>query len=92
MVGRFIGAAVIRRLNPGSVLAFNAFAACALLATAMVTHGHLATWAVLAVGLCNSIMFPTIFSLGVIHLGSHTSRGAGLLCVAIVGGAIVPVM
>ena len=49
-------------------------------------------YALLAVGLCNSIMFPTIFSLGLDGLGSKTPEGSGLLCMAIVGGAILPVI
>lgn len=90
MVGRFIGAAVMQKIAPGKVLAFNAVAACVLVAVAMMASGSIAMWAILAVGLCNSIMFPTIFSLAVSGLGSHTSQGSGILCLAIVGGAVVP--
>jgi FHS family L-fucose permease-like MFS transporter len=49
-------------------------------------------WSVLAIGLCNSIMFPTIFALALAGLGRHTGEGSGMLCMAIVGGAIVPVV
>ena len=90
MVGRFIGAAVMRYLPAGRVLAFNAVMACILVAIAMTASGKLAMVAILAVGLCNSIMFPTIFSLALRGLGEHTSQGSGILCMAIVGGAIVP--
>ena len=66
--------------------------AIALVIVSMFSEGHLAMWAIIAVGLCNSILFPTIFSLSVRELGDQTSVGSGLLCVAIVGGAIVPVI
>ena len=92
MVGRFIGAAVMQKVAAGKVLAFNAVSACVLIGIAIMTSGHLAMWAILLVGLCNSIMFPTIFSLSIAQLGKHTSQGSGILCLAIVGGAIVPVI
>lgn len=92
MVGRFIGAAVLRYVKPGTVLAFNAAAAIALLILAMTVGGKVAMWAVLAIGLFNSIMFPTIFTLAIAKLGRDTGEGSGVLCVAIVGGAIVPVV
>ena len=92
MVGRFIGAFTTRMFAPGRVLAFHAIAAVILVATSMLSSGSLAMWSILAVGLCNSIMFPTIFSLGVSGLGQHTSQGSGFLCMAIVGGALLPVL
>lgn len=92
MVGRFIGAAVLRKVKPGYVLAFNAACVILLLIIAMSAAGQVAMWAVLAVGLFNSIMFPTIFTLGVARLGRHTGEGSGVLCMAIVGGAIIPVV
>lgn len=92
MLGRFIGAAVMRVLRPGSVLAFNAVMAALLVSVAVFGSGRLAMWSLLAVGLCNSIMFPTIFSLALAGLGRHTGQGSGILCAAIVGGAIVPVL
>jgi FHS family L-fucose permease-like MFS transporter len=92
MVGRFIGALVLRKIKPGYVLAFNAACAIALLLIAIGMAGKTAMWAVLAIGLFNSIMFPTIFTLGVAKLGRHTGEGSGVLCMAIVGGAIVPVI
>jgi FHS family L-fucose permease-like MFS transporter len=82
---------VLRYLRPSTVLAFNSFAAASLLAIAMITAGHMAMWAVLAIGLFNSIMFPTIFTLAIEGLGRRTAEGSGVLCTAIVGGAIVPV-
>lgn len=92
MVGRFIGAAVLRRVRPGVVLACNASCAIVLLIIAMSSAGRVAMWAVLGIGLFNSIMFPTIFTLGLARLGRHTGEGSGVLCMAIVGGAIVPVV
>lgn len=92
MVGRFIGAAVMQKLNPGRVLAFNAIMAVLLLAITILSSGKLAMWSLLLVGLCNSIMFPTIFSLAIQGLKQYTSQGSGILCLAIVGGAILPLL
>lgn len=92
MAGRFIGAAVMQKLDAGKVLGFNALLAVLLITLAMLSSGALAMWALLLVGLCNSIMFPTIFSLALNGLGKHTSQGAGILCLAIVGGAILPLL
>jgi FHS family L-fucose permease-like MFS transporter len=90
MVGRFIGFAVMRFVRPGKALAFNAAVSIALVMVAIFGHGHAAMWAILAVGLCNSIMFPTIFSMAIYRLGKLTGQASGILCMAIVGGAIVP--
>lgn len=90
MVGRFIGSAVMQKVSGGTVLAFNALAAVVLILVAVFASGSLAMWAILAVGLCNSVMFPTIFSLAVTGLGRHTSQGSSILCMAIVGGALIP--
>ncbi len=92
MVGRFIGSAVQRKIKPGTVLAFNAVAASLLVVTSMLSFGYLAMWSILLVGLFNSIMFPTIFTLAINGLGKHTGQGSGILCMAIVGGAIIPVI
>ncbi|CAH0315980.1 L-fucose-proton symporter [Massilia sp. Bi118] len=90
LVGRFIGFAVMRYVSPGKSLAFNSLIAIVLVLTGIFGKGGLAMWAILAVGLFNSIMFPTIFSMAVHGLGRHTGQGSGILCMAIVGGAIVP--
>lgn len=92
MVGRFLGSGIQRLVNPGKLLAFNAFATATLAAVTMLTTGSVAMWSILLIGLFNSIMFPTIFSLGIAGLGSHTGKGSGILCMAIVGGALVPVL
>ena len=90
MLGRFIGFGVMRAVSPGRVLAFNAGCSILLILAAIFSHGQLAMWSIIAVGLCNSIMFPTIFSMALNQLGKFTGQGSGLLCMAIVGGAIVP--
>jgi len=92
MVGRFIGVVVMRFIAPGTLLALNASLAVLLVLAGVFGHGEPAMWALLAVGLCNSIMFPTIFSMAVHRLGAHTAQGSGLLCMAIVGGAILPLL
>jgi len=90
MVGRFIGFAVMRKISPGKALAFNAACSVALLSVAIFGSGKFAMWSILAVGLCNSIMFPTIFSMALHKLGARTGQASGLLCMAIVGGALIP--
>jgi MFS transporter, FHS family, L-fucose permease len=90
MVGRFIGSAVLQKVPAGKVLAFNAFVASLLVFTTMLTTGHVAMWSVLAIGLFNSIMFPTIFTLAIKGLGPLTGDGSGLLVASIVGGALIP--
>lgn len=90
MVGRFIGAYLLRVVPPGRVLAFNAAMALVLLFTSAHSGGPVAAWSLLAVGLFNSVMFPTIFSLASEGLGPLAKQGSGLLSMAIVGGAIIP--
>jgi len=92
MVGRFIGAAVMQKIAAGKALCFNSFFAVILILIATLSSGTIAMTAILLVGLCNSIMFPTIFSLAINGLGKHTSQGSGILCLAIVGGAIIPLI
>ncbi|MEC5386565.1 L-fucose:H+ symporter permease [Uliginosibacterium sp. H3] len=92
MVGRFIGSALMQKIAPHRLLIFNALVNIVLLALAVLIQGKLAMWAMLSIGLFNSIMFPTIFSLALARLGKFTGEGSGVLCMAIVGGAIVPVL
>ena len=95
MVGRFLGSAIMAKIAPNRYLAFNATAAVVLLGVAMLAgkaSADVAMWALLAIGFFNSIMFPTIFSLATKGLGRFTSSASGVLCTAIVGGAIVPVV
>ena len=90
MVGRFIGSYVLQKVAPRKVLAGNALIAALLVCITMATSGHFAMVTVLAVGFFNSIMFPTIFTLGIEGLGPLTGEASGLLNTAIVGGAIIP--
>jgi len=92
MIGRFLGAPLLQRFRPGHLLALCSIVAGVLVTTSMVLGGHTAMWAILSIGLFNSIMFPTIFTLGVAELGPLTGNGSGILNMAIVGGAILPVI
>lgn len=90
LIGRFVGAGLLRLVSPGKLLASFACAVIALIAVSANSAGAAAGWALLAIGLFNSIMFPTIFSLASEGLGRRAAEGSGIICVAIVGGAIVP--
>ncbi len=92
MVGRFVGAALLRLVAPGKVLMGAAAMVIALLLVSANSTGPVSGWSLLAVGLFNSIMFPTIFSLACEGLGKRAAEGSGLICMAIVGGAIVPLL
>lgn len=92
MVGRFIGSAVLRVVSPGKVLAFVAMGAIALIAISTNTVGVVSGYSLLAIGLMNAIMFPTIFSLACEKLGSRAADGSGIINVAIFGGAVVPLL
>ena len=90
MLGRFIGSAILKRVRTGPVLGTAGLCAFFFIILAVTSHSYLAMGALLAVGFCNSIMFPSIFSLGVQGLGPLTSKGSSLMIAAIVGGAIIP--
>ena len=92
MVGRFIGSAVMQKVAANKILVFTAIGASVLVLASLLGTGYFALVTILSVGLFNSIMFPTIFTLGVAELGPLTGRGSGLLVQAIVGGAVFPVM
>jgi FHS family L-fucose permease-like MFS transporter len=92
MVGRFIGSAILQKVKTGTVLGIAAFCSCTLVLVSMLTTGHIAMWSIILVGFFNSIMFPSIFTLGIAKLGPRTGDGSGLLIMAIVGGAIIPVV
>ena len=92
MVGRFIGSGLLQKIKPQKLLALCAAVACLLVIVSVFSNGHVAMWSILAVGLFNSIMFPTIFTLGIAELGPLTGEGSGLLNMAIVGGAIIPLL
>lgn len=92
LIGRFIGSAVLRMVSPGLLLAGVAAGAITLLALSANSTGTLAGYSLLAVGLMNAIMFPTIFSLACEKLGPRAADGSGIINVAICGGAVVPVL
>lgn len=90
MVGRFLGSALQLRFRPSRILSVYAAVNIILLLTTISSSGYSAFWAILAIGLFNSVMFPTIFTLSIEGLGQNTAQGSGVLCTAIVGGAIIP--
>ncbi len=92
MVGRFVGAYVLRVFSPGKVLACVAATAITLIVISANSTGGVSGWSLLCIGLFNSIMFPTIFSLASEGLGNRAAEGSGVICMAIVGGAIVPLV
>src|SRR5262249_7055070 len=92
MIGRFLRAGLLREIRAGHLLGAVSICTSSLVTLSMLPHGHLAMWSILAVGFFNSIMFPTIFSLGVAELGPLTGNASGILNMAIVGGAIVPLV
>ncbi len=89
MVGRFAGSVIMRKVPAQRVLAFVSVGACIAVLTASLSAGATAMWALISVGLFHSIMFPTIFTLGIRNLGPLTEEGSGLLIMAIAGGALV---
>lgn len=91
MVGRFIGSALLQKMSTRRLLGICAVCAAGLVTISMLTTGHVAMWSIILVGFFNSIMFPSIFTLGVAELGPLTGDGSGILIMAIVGGAIIPV-
>jgi FHS family L-fucose permease-like MFS transporter len=90
IIGRFLGTAILRKVPGGKVMGVAALVAFALVVTTILTGGALAMWSVVAVGLFNSVLFPTTFSLAVAGLGPLTGKGSGLINMAIVGGAVIP--
>jgi FHS family L-fucose permease-like MFS transporter len=92
MVGRFVGSALLRMFRPGKLLAIAGLGALILLAVSTQTTGTLSGYSLLAIGLMNSIMFPTIFSLACEKLGTRAADGSGIINVAIFGGAVVPLL
>ncbi|WP_022684153.1 sugar MFS transporter [Sphingobium bisphenolivorans] len=91
MVGRFAGSAIMQRFDAGKVLAAFSIGAFIVMMITVMAHGEVAMWSLILVGLFHSIMFPTIFTLGIKGLGPLTEEGSGLLIMAIAGGALVVV-
>jgi len=92
MIGRFIGAAILQKVKSQTLLAMMAVVAILLLLTGVTMSGWVAGWAIILIGFCNSIMWSNIFTLAIDGLGKFTSKGSGLLVMAIVGGAVVPLI
>ncbi|MFX3655464.1 hypothetical protein [Campylobacter sp. LH-2024] len=90
MIGRFIGSFIMTKIAPNKCLAFNSIINICLIIIAILIGGKIAMIALLVIGLFNSIMFPTIFSLATKKLGKFTSKASGLISMAIVGGALIP--
>jgi FHS family L-fucose permease-like MFS transporter len=90
MIGRFIGSALLQKVKTGKLLGICAICAAGLVAISMLSSGHVAMYSIIFVGFFNSIMFPSIFTLGVAELGPLTGDGSGVMIMAIVGGAIIP--
>ena len=90
MVGRFVGSAILQKVRTGTDVGYRGGYGVLLVCVSMLTFGHVAMWTILLVGFFNSIMFPSIFTLGIAELGPLTGDGSGLLIMAIVGGAIIP--
>jgi FHS family L-fucose permease-like MFS transporter len=90
MLGRFVGSAILKRFPTGPILGAAGVCAFSCVVLAVTAHGYLAMGALLAVGLCNSIMFPSIFSLGLKDLGPLTSKGSSLMIASVIGGALIP--
>jgi FHS family L-fucose permease-like MFS transporter len=90
MLGRFVGAYLTKIFSPGKVLSVFAVLAICMILISISTTGLISMWSILAVGLFNSIMFPTIFSLSIEGFGDLKAQASGLLCMAIVGGAVIP--
>jgi FHS family L-fucose permease-like MFS transporter len=92
MIGRFIGSALLQTMKTGRLLGICAVCAGSLVTISMISTGHFAMWSIILVGFFNSIMFPSIFTLGVAELGPLTGDGSGVMIMAIVGGAILPLV
>jgi FHS family L-fucose permease-like MFS transporter len=90
MTGRFLGSALLQKISTRKLLAFNALVAATLVVISMLNTGHVAVYSIILVGFFNSIMFPSIFTLGLAGLGKLTGKGSAILCMAIVGGALIP--
>jgi FHS family L-fucose permease-like MFS transporter len=90
LIGRLLGAWLVSRIPSGKLLGVFGFAATAMVVVSMVSTGHVAIWTLILCGFFNSIMFPNIFTLGIVGLGPMTSKGSGLIMTAVVGGAVIP--
>jgi MFS transporter, FHS family, L-fucose permease len=92
MVGRFLGTFILSKFNPGKVLGTYGLMAVGLITISIMATGVISMWTLLLVGFCNSLMFPTIFTLSIKGLGKYTDQASGILCTAIIGGALIPLL
>lgn len=92
MIGRFFGAYLLKKIHPGTAILLFGMGAISLTLISISSMGLISMWSILAVGLCNSIMFPTIFTMAIGGLGDLKPKASGFLCMAIVGGALIPPM
>jgi FHS family L-fucose permease-like MFS transporter len=90
MIGRFLGFALLQRLPAGKLLGIYGLIASGLVWVSVCTSGQVAMWTIISVGLFNSIMFPNIFALAIEGLGKLTSQGSGILMMAVLGPAVLP--
>ncbi|QTP63661.1 sugar MFS transporter [Candidatus Liberibacter africanus] len=92
MIGRILGCWILYRFSTKKTLSAFAITACSLVMISSYTTGFISGWSLIAVGLCNSIMFPTIFSLANLNLKERVSEGSGIICTSISGGVIIPLV
>lgn len=90
LVGRLLGAGIMTKVKPGKLLGIFGITAAILITVSMFTSGQVAIGTLVLCGFFNSVMFPNIFTLGIVGLGPMTSKGSGLIMTAVVGGAVVP--
>jgi FHS family L-fucose permease-like MFS transporter len=90
LVGRLLGAGIMTKVKAGKLLGIFGFTAAVLIAISMFTNGQVAIGTLVLCGFFNSVMFPSIFTLGIAGLGPMTSKGSGLIMTAVVGGAVIP--
>ncbi|WMJ73051.1 sugar MFS transporter [Cytophagaceae bacterium ABcell3] len=92
MFGRFVGAYILVKVKPGKAVGFCAIMACTFVVLSILTSGEVSIWIITLIGLFNSILFPSIFALGINGLGKYAEEGAAVLVMFIVGGAVIPFM
>lgn len=92
MAGRFLGIFTLKEFDPKSVLSFHALIAFCLILISINSSGLMAVYSMILVGFCNSIMFPSIFTLSIMGLNGSTQKASGLLSTSIIGGALIPLL
>jgi FHS family L-fucose permease-like MFS transporter len=92
LIGRLLGSWLLSKIKAGKLLGIFGTAAAALVVVAIFTAGYIPVGCLVLVGFFNSVMFPNIFTLGIVGLGPMTSKGSGLIMTAVFGGAVIPVV